>query len=105
MFGARPLPPHFGEIDIAAPFDVERYFKMLRCVGANPKLCRLRTEKIMFEETFPIEGAGLSPTSRRRRMAAYAWANAKDLDSNQRNSYFNDIVTKKPDGDFIHYLG
>jgi hypothetical protein len=104
-FGARPLPPHFGEIDVAAPFDVERYFTMLRCVGANPKLCRLRTEKVMFEEEFPIEGAGLSPTSRRRRWAAHAWANAKDSDSSQINSYLNDIVAKKPDGDFIHYLG
>ena len=32
-------------------------------------------------------------------------ANAKDSDSSQRNSYLNDIVTKKPGGDFIHYLG
>jgi hypothetical protein len=36
MFGPQPLPPHFGEIDVAAPFDAKRFYKMLRCSGINP---------------------------------------------------------------------
>jgi hypothetical protein len=74
---------------------------MLRCVGQNPLLKRTSEGKITLEQHLPA----LTKLQQRRLAAAHAWANAKDRDSSKRNSYFKDIVTKKPGGDFIHYLG
>jgi hypothetical protein len=103
MFGASPLPPHFGEIDVAAPFDPERYFQMLRYSGYNPYLLRYGG-RLTVGVGLPFQGRSLSRTSQRRRLAAYAWADAKDPDSSQIKSYIKEIAMKKPDGDFIHYL-
>jgi hypothetical protein len=40
VFGPRPLPAHFGEIDLIAPFDATRFFTALRCAGYNPQVTR-----------------------------------------------------------------
>jgi hypothetical protein len=39
-FGGVPLPPHFGALDVNAPFDAQRYFTVLRSVGENPTAIR-----------------------------------------------------------------
>jgi hypothetical protein len=102
MFGPKPLPPHFGEIDVGAPFDPRRYFTMLRCVGGNPYLSRLCGDaRAAYSHGFHGEGK----LNKRRFYEAHAWANAQDRDHTIMNSYFRDIVQTKPDGDFVHYLG
>ena len=101
MVGPRPLPPHFGEIDVTAPFDVEKYFAMLRCVGANPlvgRICGQNNLERSYEHS-------RTPIQQRREATAHAWANAKDQDSSQIDFYIAGIVRTQPDGDFVHYLG
>jgi hypothetical protein len=40
IYGGKPLPAHFGEIDTKAPFDAGRYFTVLRSAGHNPFVFR-----------------------------------------------------------------
>jgi len=102
MFGPRPLPPHFGEIDVAAPFDPHRFYTMFRCVGANPYIWRHSGKDDVWE---CLHVPGLSKLQQQRFREAVAWANEQDRDYGIREAYFRDIVKSKPDGDFIHYLG
>jgi|ERR1700687_425264 len=102
MVGPRLLPPHFGEIDVAAPFDPHRHFTMLRCTGANPYLWRHSGEKTVWE---CHSAHGSSDLQRRRFYEAVAWANEQDRDRSKRKAYLSAIVQTKPDGNFIHYLG
>jgi hypothetical protein len=101
MARPRPLPPHFGEIDVAAPFDPHRHFTMLRCTGANPYLWRYGDQGV--QEVRGLHGA--TDLQKRRFYEANAWANAQDRDGSKLKSYLRAIVATKPDGDFIHYLG
>jgi hypothetical protein len=102
MFGPKPLPPHFGEIDIAAPFNAHRFYTMLRCTGANPYVWRHNGEKTVW---YCQHMHDLSKINTRRFYEAHAWANAQDKDSSIRKSFNREIVKSKADGHFIHYLG
>jgi hypothetical protein len=101
MVGPRPLPAHFGEIDVTAPFDPNIYFTMLRCVGSNPMLRRDAEGKVWysFDELF-------SPTAlqKRRREQAFAWASAKDSGGKKLNAFCKKLMQNQPEG-FIFYLG
>jgi hypothetical protein len=101
MAGPRPLPPHFGEIDITTPFDPHRYFTMLRCSGAHPYLWRHNEQGVMEARSWH----GPSPLHKRRFYEVHAWANAQDKDSSKINFYLSEIAKAKPAGNFIHYLG
>jgi hypothetical protein len=96
----QPLPPHFGEIDVTAPFDPIRYYTMLRCTGDDPSINRCG-ESVMEGIALPLR----SNLRERRFREAMAWANTQDKDRSIRNSYLKAIIATKPDGNFIHYLG
>jgi hypothetical protein len=109
MRAPSPLPPHFGEIDVAAPFDPHRYFTMLRSTGCNPYLWRhdsndercINNNRVSYCEYMHQ----LDESHNRRFYEAMAWANAQDGDSTILKTYLKEIVSQKPDGNFIHYLG
>jgi hypothetical protein len=102
-----PSPFHFGEIDVATPFDPHRYFTMLRCAGVNPYLWRHGEQGVMYCSGGNRPGFLHGPSELHKRLfyEAMAWANAQDKDSNIRNSFMSEIKKTKPDGNFIHYLG
>jgi hypothetical protein len=115
MIEPRPLPPHFGEIDVTAPFDPHRYFTMLRSAGVHIYLWR----HFFNDESYPDDNRvvccwnsnrvgfvhGPSELHKRRFHEAMAWKNAQDKDDNKTNLFFLEIVKSKPAGNFIHYLG
>jgi hypothetical protein len=107
MVGTTPLPPSFGEIDVAAPFDPHRYFTMLRCVGANPYLWRHDEQGVMYGQMATTPGFlhGPSELHKRRFYEAIAWAHAQDKDSSITNAFLAEIAKSKSAGNFIHYLG
>ena len=103
----RPLPAHFGEIDITAAFDPHRYFTMLRCSGSVHYLWRYREQGVQHCMQFYEPGMlhGPSELHKRRFYEAVAWSNTQDKDHAIVNQFFKEIVLLKPDGDFIHHLG
>jgi hypothetical protein len=107
MTGPRPLPPHFGEIDVTAPFDPHLYFTTLRCAGANPYLWRHEEQGVMYccGGNRPGFFHGPSELHKRRFYEAVAWVNAQDKDGKKTNLFLSEITESKPSGNFIHYLG
>lgn len=101
MYGTKPLPPHFGEIDNAAPFDPQRFYTLLRCVGANPTIFRVGGQRAMYGQDMHA----FSKPNLALYLAAIAWINAQDEDREIEKRFLGEVVRSKPDGDFIHYLG
>lgn len=98
----KALPAHFGEIDVTAPFDPQRYFTALRCSGADPYLWRHEKNGLSYCLRWPH---GSSERHKRLFYDAHAWSNAKDKNQEITNLFFEEIFRSKSDGDFIHYLG
>jgi hypothetical protein len=107
MIGPRPLPPHFGEIDVTAPFDPHRYFTMLRCTGGHPYLWRHEEQGVMYCQGAHRPGFlhGPSELHKRRFYESVAWATAQDKDHKKTNLFLSEIAKSKPAGNFMHYLG
>ncbi len=101
IFGSKPLPAHFGEIDTKAPFDPERFFTALRCAGRNPNLWRAPDKKVQFSMDGWREE---SPLQAKRVATAFAWANEQDSDHGLRSSFLRKIADDLPVGGFA-YLG
>jgi hypothetical protein len=102
----KTLPAHFGEIDITAPFDPNRFVTALRCSGADPYVWRYEGQTRYCLEFYEL-GIPHGPSEMHRRSFhdAHTWANAQDKDQKILNEFFREIVRSKPDGDFIHHLG
>jgi hypothetical protein len=94
-----PAIIEFCGIDVAAPFDPERYFTMIRRTGGNPCLYR-HGERVSYSLQFPGD-----ILSMRRFNDVQAWAGAKDRGWTVQKAFLSAIVQTKPDGDFIHHLG
>ena len=80
VFGPRPLPAHFGEIDLIAPFDATRFFTALRCAGYNPQVTRKDDRSLFYGFDVWRQHSVLQ---RQRIAAAHVWAGAKDPDGSQ----------------------
>jgi hypothetical protein len=102
-----PLPLHFGEIDVTAPFDPQRCFTLLRCAGANPYLWRHEEQGVMYCTGGNRPGFMHGPSELHKRLfhEAIDWSHAQDKDRHIQNAYIKAIVATKPEGNFIHYLG
>ena len=101
IYGSKPLPAHFGEIDTKAPFDPERFFTALRCAGQNPHLWRVSDKKVQFiRDGWRKE----SPLQAKRLATAFAWANKQDADRGLQSAFLRKIADALPVGGFA-YLG
>jgi hypothetical protein len=89
------------QIDITSPFDPDRFYAMLRRIGANPYLYRSGEQGVREFCGIPTDGK----LRMRRYGEAHAWASSQDGDSSIRKAYLKQIVLQKSDGDFIHQLG
>jgi hypothetical protein len=101
IYGSKPLPAHFGEIDTKAPFDPERHFTALRCAGHNPHLWRAPDKKVQFIMDCWREE---SPLQAKLFATAVAWAHEQDSDHGLRSSFLRKIADALPVGG-IAYLG
>jgi hypothetical protein len=115
MIEPRPLPSHFGEIDVTAPFDPHIYFTMMRSAGAHAHLQRYKFNDERFPDDNQVVCCWMShrlgfvhgPSELHKRLfhEAMAWKNAQDKDDNKTNLFFLEIVKSKPAGNFRHDLG
>jgi hypothetical protein len=88
IFGPRPLPAHFGEIDTAAPFDAKRSYTVLRCSGMNPTAIRQKDDSVSVSLDMWREATALQ---KKRISAAHIWADAKDPDRKKQGAYVRRI--------------
>jgi hypothetical protein len=88
MFGPQPLPPHFGEIDVAARFDAKRFYTVLRCSGMNPMAVRQENGSVSLQLSF----GGRTALQRKRISASHVWAATKDVGGRKQVAYARKIL-------------
>jgi hypothetical protein len=103
IFGSKPLPAHFGEIDTKAPFDAERFYVAERSVGRNPLVIRQSDDSLSLQ-MYVGRDHEQSPLQRKRWAAALEWASQQDKDHSKRWEYIQRIANDLPFGG-IAYLG
>jgi hypothetical protein len=98
MFGPQPVPAHFGEVDVAAPFDAKRFYTVLRCSGMNPTVIRQKDDRVSVSLDVGREETALQ---KKRIAAAHVWADAKDPDRKKQGAYAREILGSRE----FNYLG
>jgi hypothetical protein len=92
QFGkAKPLPPHFGPIDPQAPFDPERFYTAMACLGYEPSVGYLidTGELSLIVRKLPRLKTTLQ---KKRNSDLCAWEAAQDPKREKQFTYLKNLV-------------
>jgi hypothetical protein len=88
----KPLPSRFGPIDPQAPFDPERFFTAMECLGCDPHVGYEIDNgglSLIFKKMPPLKTA----LQKKRMRDLSAWEDAQDPKREKQFAYLNDMMT------------